>query len=70
MKDLLIRGYVKGQNTIKKFVKDERGDIVQTGMIIAIFAIIIIAAFVLLREPLLDLFETIANKIGEAGADI
>lgn len=61
MKELMLKGYVKGYVKVKNLINDEKGDIVQTSVIIGILAILAIAVLTMLRGPITDIF----NKIKE-----
>lgn len=61
MRNLALKGYVKGSMFVKSFIKDEKGDIVQTSVIIGILAILAIVVLTTLKEPITNVF----NKIKE-----
>ncbi|MBZ4688078.1 MAG: hypothetical protein JG764_1711 [Clostridiales bacterium] len=51
---------------IKKFHKDESGDIVQTGIIIALLAVIAVGAITFLGPKIKDLFDKTGDEIDNA----
>lgn len=52
---------------IKRFHKDEGGDIVQTAIIIGVLALVAIAALTILREPIETAFKNIRDSVVDAG---
>lgn len=66
MKEFMLKGYVKGYVKVKDFFNDERGDIVQTSVIIGILAILAIAVLTMLKAPITNIFNAI--KSGLEGA--
>lgn len=51
------------EEKIVPFLKNEKGDIVQTSIIIGILAILAFAVLVLLREPISDVFDRIKEQL-------
>lgn len=51
------------EEKVKPFFKDERGDITQTGFIIAFFIVVAAAAFTILKDPILNLFNKIKTTL-------
>lgn len=51
---------------IKKFHKDESGDIVQTGIIIALFAVVAVGAVMFLGNKVTALFNKTGSEIDKA----
>lgn len=66
MKNLMIKGYVKVISKVKEVLSNERGDIVQTSVIIGILAILAIAVLTMLKTPITNVFNSI--KAGLEGA--
>lgn len=55
---------------IKAFHRDDSGDIVQTGIIIGLFAAIAVAAIVFLRPIIGDMFNSIGGELDKAGTEM
>ena len=51
------------EEKIIPFLKNERGDIVQTSIIIGILAILAFAVLVLLRDPITGVFDRIKEQL-------
>lgn len=71
MKDKLTKLYIGTrikarsvkEEKIIPFLKNERGDIVQTSIIIGILAILAFAVLVLLRDPITGVFDRIKEQL-------
>lgn len=71
MKDKLTGLYIGTKIKTKKikeekiipFLKNEKGDIVQTSIIIGILAILAFAVLVLLRDPITGVFDRIKEQL-------
>lgn len=57
--DMTLKAYCK----FKSMMKEERGDIVQTGVIIGILLMVTIAAFAILRPQIIDAFQRIGDGV-------
>lgn len=53
-------------NKIKNFHQDEQGDIIQTGIVLGIMAVIALGAMMFLRTPIGNLFRRAAGEIDAA----
>ena len=62
IKGKIVSIFVKGNTKVKEFLNNERGDIVQTAVIIGILAILAIAVLTMLKAPITSVF----NKIKDA----
>ncbi len=71
MRDKMLSLYVGSKIRIRKFKEDtvmpflrnERGDIVQTGIIIGILAILAFVVLSMLREPIRGVFDRIKEQL-------
>jgi len=71
MRDKMLSLYVGSKIRIRKFKEDtvmpflrnERGDIVQTGIIIGILAILAFIVLSMLREPIRGVFDRIKEQL-------
>ena len=71
MRDKMLSLYVGSKIRIRKFKEDtvmpflrnERGDIVQTGIIIGILAILAFVVLSMLREPIKGVFDRIKEQL-------
>lgn len=70
MRDKLLGLYIKAKSkqeeakeSIKSFLNNERGDIVQTGIIIGILAILAFVVLAMLRDPIRDVFNRIKQQL-------
>lgn len=71
MRDKMLSLYVGSKIRIRKFKEDtvmpflrnERGDIVQTGIIIGILAILAFVVLSMLREPIRGVFDRIEEQL-------
>lgn len=52
---------------VKAFHQDEKGDIVQTAIIIGVLALIAVAALTMLRQPIKNAFNNIKAAVEDAG---
>lgn len=57
---------IKAYCSIKSMMKEERGDIVQTSVIIGILAILAIAVLTMLRDPITNVFNSIKDGLVDA----
>lgn len=51
------------EDTVMPFLRNERGDIVQTGIIIGILAILAFIVLSMLREPIRGVFDRIKEQL-------
>lgn len=73
MRDKMLSLYVGSKIRIRKFKEDtvmpflrnERGDIVQTGIIIGILAILAFVVLSMLREPIRGVFDRIYKQLND-----
>lgn len=66
MNTILLKAYTKVNTKVNTFLNDEKGDIVQTSVIIGILAILSIAVLTMLKTPITNVFNSI--KTGLEGA--
>ena len=52
---------------VKSFHQDESGDIVQTGIVIGLFAVIAVGAVLFLKTPIENMFRKGSDALNEAG---
>lgn len=63
IRDKMVAVYVKGYVMVKGFMSDEKGDIVQTSVILGILAILAIAVLTLLKAPITAVFNKIVTAL-------
>ncbi len=56
-----MNGYC--EENVKTFITDERGDIVQTAVIMGILAILAFVVLTMLREPITNVFSKIRDNL-------